>query len=136
VDVARAVGEDLARADADDELRLRILGEQRIVRVDAGDTVETKPALALVVDEEQPDLGVEQQVAHRGYAVAVVVGATCARRSRGRPGRRPCRRRAGRPSAVARKSMSARSMNALSLVDRVAITRPPADGEPPRVELV
>src|SRR5207244_1065429 len=31
VDVARAVREDLRRPDANDELRLRVLGEQRVV---------------------------------------------------------------------------------------------------------
>src|SRR5688500_661026 len=74
VDVARAVGKDLARLDAHDELSLRVRGAQRIVRVDARDAVEAHASTVLEVDEEHAHVRVLDQVPHREvHAVAVVI---------------------------------------------------------------
>ena len=75
MDVPRAVREDPRRADADDELRPLVLGQERVVLVDRGDAVQPHPLLPLEVDEQQAHLRVRQQVPHREeHAVAVVAG--------------------------------------------------------------
>ncbi len=73
VDVARAVREDLRRADADDELRLRPLRAERVVGIDRRDPVQPHPLSPLEVDEEQADVRVHEHVPRREvHAVAVV----------------------------------------------------------------
>src|SRR4051812_30692953 len=75
VDVARAVGEHLARPDAHDALRPRPLAEQLVAGIDRGRAVQPQPPSALEGDEQQPDLGVDEGVPERQvHAVAVVVG--------------------------------------------------------------
>ena len=121
VDVARAVREDLGAPDADDELRAGEAAEQRVVGSTLGDAVEAQAPRppAVEVDEEQPDVRVDAQVADRQvHAVAVVVGERdgVLVDARTKPGSPPLYEHCGRPSAsaVARKSMSIRSMNARS----------------------
>jgi len=73
VDVARAVGEHLARPHTDDELGTGPCRCQLVVRVDACRPIEAQPPAALERDEQQADLGVDEQVADRQeHAVAVV----------------------------------------------------------------
>src|SRR3990172_7875432 len=75
VDVARAVGEDLAGADADDELGLRIFGHEWVVVADGRFAVEAHAVLVLEIDEEDADLLRLEDVPHRQvHAVPVVVG--------------------------------------------------------------
>src|SRR4051794_39960168 len=65
VDVARAVGEDLADVDADDLARLLPARQQRVVERDGGGALQAQPPAALEVDEQQAGLGVDDRVAER-----------------------------------------------------------------------
>ena len=73
MDVARAVGEDLGRPDANDALGAGELGQQGILLVDRRDAVQAQARLAVEVDEEQADAGVREKVAEREeHSVPVV----------------------------------------------------------------
>ena len=73
MDVARAVREHICSRDANDQLRLRVLGEQRVVLAHRRDAVEAQALAAFEVDEQQPDLLRQREVSGREvHAVAVV----------------------------------------------------------------
>ena len=75
MDVPRTVREDLGRLDPDDELRLGVLGEQRVVVATRGDAVQPDPPPPLEVDEQQTDVGVDEDVpGGQVHAVPVVRG--------------------------------------------------------------
>src|SRR5215208_4491622 len=144
VDVARAVREDLLGADADDELRLGVVGHERVVLVDRRDAVQAQALPNLEVDEQQADVTVDEHVAHREiHAVAVVA------RERNRPfvedadeaGLAALVRAVGPPVGVGGSNedhVAALDERAVVLVDGPARDELLVDavGEPARVEAV
>ncbi len=73
VDVARAIREDLGRADPDDELGARVLGDQRIVSLDGRLAVQPQPSPLVETDEEQARVRVDDRVSEREvHPVSVV----------------------------------------------------------------
>ena len=74
MDVPRAIPVDLVGMHPDDELRAGVGGQQLIVLSDLGLTLNANPSRVLEVDEQQAEVGVLPEVAHRQVlAVAVVV---------------------------------------------------------------
>jgi hypothetical protein len=75
VDVTRTVAEDLGHRDAHDQLRFGIVGQQRIVVVDASDALHANTMRPFEIDKQQADLVVADKIAHRiEHAVAIVGG--------------------------------------------------------------
>src|SRR5450759_1257073 len=64
VDVTRAVRKDALRLNPDDQLSPGEPRHQRIVIADGGGPLQTHPVRVLEVDEQHPDPGVDEQVAH------------------------------------------------------------------------
>ena len=75
-DIARAVRENRARLHAHDHLRADGLRQQRVLARHRRATVDAQPPRALVqIDEQQPDVRIDQQIAEAlEHAVAVVIG--------------------------------------------------------------
>ena len=75
MDVAGAVAVNLGDVHPHDELGPGVFGQQRVIVHDAGGALNPQPLLPLEIDEQQPHMGVPQQIAHRLIlAVAIVVG--------------------------------------------------------------
>src|SRR5687767_2892606 len=55
VDVARAIRVNPPSVDTNDELRLRIFGDQLVIHTNAGGPIDPHPPLPLEVDEQEPD---------------------------------------------------------------------------------
>src|SRR5690242_1306112 len=73
--VARAIAEDFRHAHANDYLRFRIVWQQRIVIVDAGDALQPQSMRLLETNEQHADMPIPEQIAHRiKHAVAVITG--------------------------------------------------------------
>src|SRR3954468_15920445 len=73
MDIARAIGEDVARAHPHDRLRLGVVLPQRIVEVQRSIAVYPQPLPRLEIDEQQADRRIRRDVAEAlEHAVAVV----------------------------------------------------------------
>src|SRR4051794_21529129 len=74
--IARAVWKDRTRLHTHDQLRADGLGEQRIVAAYRGAAIQAQPPWPLMqVDEQQPDMRVDQEIAEAlEHPVAVIVG--------------------------------------------------------------
>ena len=72
--VARAIRKDPGRRDANDEHGPRVHGTQGIIRRDTGRAVHANALGILEVQEQQPDVGVDEYVSPGSvHAVAVVI---------------------------------------------------------------
>jgi len=74
VQVARAIRKDLACRDAYDEHGPGVLGTQGIIRRDAGRAIHADALRILEIQEQQPDMGVDEYVSPGSvHAVPVVI---------------------------------------------------------------
>ena len=75
MDIARAVWEDAFGAHPDDELRAWKLRQQRVIIMQRCDAMDTHAVRSLKIDEQKPDMWVDQDVAQTAeHPIAIVVG--------------------------------------------------------------
>jgi hypothetical protein len=71
--IAWAVTKNFSHTHPDDQLRLSVLRQQRIVIVNTGDALQAQTMRLLKVDKEHADLRISKQITHRiEHAVTIV----------------------------------------------------------------